>query len=157
RDRRPRMKGTLDGRLGKAVQSLRWLPAYGWRCMKKRPPDDGPVHLMIAIANHFEPEWAGTPGAYADRAERERRVDSWCRTYPHMADPWRDAEGMPVRHTYFYPAEHYDKGLLDRLAMHCRDGWGEVEIHLHHGIERPDTAENTRRMLQSFRAALAEH
>ncbi|MFZ0798297.1 MAG: hypothetical protein WAM98_10970, partial [Terriglobales bacterium] len=58
-------------------------------------------------------------------------------------------------HTYFYPAEQYDEGLLDMLADHCHAGWGEVEVHLHHGTARPDTAENTRRVLTEFRDRLA--
>jgi hypothetical protein len=41
------------------------------------------------------------------------------------------------------------------LADHCHAGWGEVEIHLHHGIPHPDTAENTRRLLTEFRDRLA--
>ena len=37
-------------------------------------------------------------------------------------------------------------------------GFGEVEIHLHHGVGQPDTAENTRRALEHFRDVLAwEH
>jgi hypothetical protein len=36
------------------------------------------------------------------------------------------------------------------------DGMGEVEIHLHHGVERPDTADQTRRALTEFRDLLAE-
>src|SRR5262249_2162823 len=33
-----------------------------------------------------------------------------------------------------------------------------IEIHLHHGVEKPDNAENTRRMLETFRDTLAyEH
>src|SRR5438105_10289813 len=41
------------------------------------------------------------------------------------------------------------------LAEHCHAGWGEIEIHLHHGIPEPDTAENLRRTLIAFRDALA--
>ena len=41
------------------------------------------------------------------------------------------------------------------IAEHCHSGWGETEIHLHHGIPQPDTAENTRRMLTEFRDRLA--
>jgi hypothetical protein len=33
---------------------------------------------------------------------------------------------------------------------------GEVEIHLHHGVEKPDTAENLRKSLVEFRDILAE-
>src|SRR5205085_1154013 len=42
-------------------------------------------------------------------------------------------------------------------AEHCQSGWGEIEIHLHHGIKSPDTAENTRRAIVEFRDALARH
>jgi len=41
------------------------------------------------------------------------------------------------------------------LAEHCHAGWGEIEVHLHHGAPRPDTAENTRRLLSEFRDYLA--
>ena len=56
---------------------------------------------------------------------------------------------------YFYPAEDYDESVIDRLAEHCHSGWGEIEIHLHHGVEAPDTKEKTFRVLVEFRDALA--
>lgn len=142
----------------KALRSLRWLPAYGWQRATRRIPDSGPVHVILAIANHFEPElMPSVPGEYADLDERERRVEAWCQEYRALTDPWRDVDGSPLRHTYFYPAEHYHKRLIDHLAAHCRAGWGEIEVHLHHGIQAPDTAEHTRRMLIDFRDALAGH
>jgi hypothetical protein len=82
-------------------------------------------------------------------------VEYWAREYPRVVDRWRDHDGRPLVHTYFYPAEQYDQGLLEMLADHCQAGWGEVEIHLHHGTPRPDTAENTRRVLAEFRDCLA--
>jgi hypothetical protein len=42
------------------------------------------------------------------------------------------------------------------LATLQREGYGEVEVHFHHGIERPDTEENTRHALETFRDTLAE-
>jgi len=72
-----------------------------------------------------------------------------------LVDPYRDHEGHSFCHTYFYPAEQYDEPLVQRLANHCHEGWGEIEIHLHHGLERADTAENTHRQLAEFRDALA--
>jgi len=114
--------------------------------------------VMLAIANHFEPgNVPGMPGEYAEPDERRRRVEAWCSDYQALADRWRDADGSPLQHTYFYPAEHYEKPLIDHLAAHCRAGLGEIEIHLHHGIQEPDTAENTRRVLLEFRNALASH
>lgn len=149
---------SLGNQSAKAGRSLRWLPAWLWQCLARRPPRQRPVHLIIAIANHFEPENSpGTLGRFADPRERRRRLELWCRDYPTLAAPWRDAEGRPLRQTYFYPAEHYDPTLIARLAEHCAEGWGEIEIHLHHGIEAPDTVDNTRRALLEFRDALAKH
>jgi hypothetical protein len=36
------------------------------------------------------------------------------------------------------------------------EGFGEVEVHFHHGVEKPDTAENTKHILEDFRDVLAE-
>jgi hypothetical protein len=133
----------------------RWLPSYAWQRITRSAPR-GTVHLIIALADHFEPAIVPENGrARAPLAEQERRVEKWCSDYPRAVDSWRDQEGRPFAHTYFFPAEQYDRGLVDRLAEHCHSGWGELEIHLHHGIDEPDTAENTRRMLVEFRDALA--
>lgn len=133
-----------------------WLPAYTWQRCVRRLPDIRPLHLVIGVADHFEPmNRSGASDTPVDRREQERRLTTWCREYPAAVEVWRDAEGQPLRHTYFYPAEEYDDTLVDRLAEHCHAGWGEIEIHLHHGVEAPDTAENTKRTLIEFRDALA--
>src|SRR5260370_8720931 len=120
------------------------------------PPARGPVHVILVMADHFEPAIEPEDGQKrAPRPEQERRLEWWLREYPKVVDRWRDHDGRPVVHTYFYPAEQYDQGLLEMLADHCHAGWGEVEIHLHHGIPHPDTAENTRRVLTEFRDRLA--
>jgi hypothetical protein len=132
----------------------RWLPSYAWQRLTRSVPR-GRVHLIFALADHFEP--AIVPGdgrARAPFSEQERRVEEWCAEYPRAVDSWRDHEGQPFVHTYFYPGEQYDRGLVDRIAEHCHRGWGEIEIHLHHGVDAPDTAENTRRQLVEFRDAL---
>jgi hypothetical protein len=111
--------------------------------------------VILAIADHFEP--AIDPGAGPDRvprSEQESRLDWWTREYPKVIDAWRDHDGSPLIHTYFYPAEQYDEGLLDMLGAYCHAGWGEIEIHLHHGSSHPDTAENTRQTLTEFRDRL---
>ena len=67
-----------------------------------------------------------------------------------------DADGTKFRHTNFYPAEQYDKEILNKLADLQKDGLGEVEVHLHHGIHEADTTENLRSQLVEFRDKLAE-
>lgn len=134
---------------------FRILPGYLWQQLT-RPRPKGPVHLIFALADHFEPSIVPENGlARAPHDEQERRLEFWRREYPKVADTWRDSDGRPFVHTYFYPAEQYDKGLIDRLAEHCHAGWGEIEIHLHHGMETADTADNTRRQLLEFRDTLA--
>ena len=130
------------------------LPSATWRALDA--PVRGPVHLIFALADHFEPAIDPEDGRKrVPRCEQERRLEWWMREYPKIADQWRDHDGRPFVHTYFYPAEQYDQGLLEMLADHCHAGWGEVEVHLHHGIPHPDTAENTRRVLTEFRDRLA--
>lgn len=96
--------------------------------------------------------------ARAPYSQQEQRVERWCREYPRVVDQWRDSDGRPFVHTYFYPAEQYDRGHISRLADHAHAGWGEIEVHLHHGIPNPDTAPSLRNMLVTFRDTLAlEH
>jgi hypothetical protein len=142
----------------KLSYGIRVLPAY-FRQRIGRRARRGPVHLMIAMADHFEPSIVPEDGMLrAPYAEQEYRLDSWCHEYPRLADAWRDGDGHPFVHTYFYPAEQYDRRLMQQLAEHCHAGWGEVEIHLHHGVVVPDNPQNTRRQLLKFRDTLAsEH
>ena len=138
----------------KVTYASKVLPGATWRALGTSPR--GQVHLMIAMADHFEPAIDPADGLKrVARSEQERRVEWWSREYPNAVDRWRDHDGRPFVHTYFYPAEQYDEGLLQMLAEHCHAGWGEVEVHLHHGVTEPDTAENTRRTLTEFRDRLA--
>jgi hypothetical protein len=142
----------------KLVRTIRWLPGYAWqRFIRRSIPAEG-VHLMIAVADHFEPAiLPHTNGGRAAREDQEGRVERWCRDYPKAVRDWPDSDGRTFCHTYFYPAEQYDRELIERLAEHCHDGWGEIEIQLHHGTWTPDTPANTRRQLVESRDALAGH
>jgi hypothetical protein len=132
----------------------RIIPSYSWKKIIL-PAPSGPVHVIVAVADHFEPAIMPQDGcARASYTEQERRLERWCMEYPLLANEFRDHEGRPFQHTYFYPAEQYDKGLIDRLADHCHEGWGETEIHLHHGVQAAATAEETRKTLIAFRDAL---
>lgn len=120
-----------------------------------RQHSTGRTHLIITIADHFEP--AIVPGHGQKRATQdvqEQRLERWCKEYPVLAREWCDSGGHPLQHTYFYPAEQFNRTLIDQLAEHCREGWGEVEIHLHHGLDAPDTPENMRRVIVEFRNEL---
>jgi hypothetical protein len=68
----------------------------------------------------------------------------------------RDHDGTPFRHTNFFPAEQYEFRRLEMMSALQAEGFGEVEVHFHHGVDEPDTAENTRHVLENFRDVLAE-
>ena len=136
----------------------RCFPAYAWQRLTRRIPG-GQVHLVIALADHFEPSsLPGENAGYAPKDVQQKRLDTWCEEYPRNFDHFHDSEGHAFTHTYFYPAEQYERELLEQLAGLCHAGWGEVEVHLHHGTSEPATAETTRQQLVGFRDALArEH
>ncbi|HEV7797858.1 MAG TPA: hypothetical protein VGO73_06870 [Pyrinomonadaceae bacterium] len=131
--------------------SLPWLLRYpAWRAgefMSRTRDSGGPSHLIFVVANHFEPGLGQTA---------LRRLEKWCKLARATGDAVRDHDGTPFRHTNFFPAEQYERPLLEMCAALQTDGYGEVEIHLHHGVDQPDTAENTRRQLETFRDVLAE-
>jgi len=135
----------------KVKWSLPWLLRYpAWRAgelVSRARDSSGPTHLIFVVANHFEPGLGHTA---------LRRVEKWCDLARATGDSIRDHDGTPFRHTNFFPAEQYERPLLEMLSNLQADGYGEVEIHLHHGVDQPDTAENTRQMLERFRDVLAE-
>jgi hypothetical protein len=65
----------------------------------------------------------------------------------------RDADGSYPQHTFFYPEEEYRREHLNRLAVLCATGYGDVEIHLHHD---GDTEERLREKLSRFKRTLHE-
>src|SRR6266700_7366561 len=131
--------------------SLPWLmryPAwrYGeWAIRDKESPH--PSHLVFLVANHFEP---------ATDEQGLVQLEKWCHMARVTGNAVRDHDGTPFRHTNFFPAEQYHKPLLDQLAALQAEGLGEVEIHLHHGVDKPDTPESFKRVLVDFRDVLAQ-
>jgi hypothetical protein len=117
-----------------------WLPAY------MRRPTPAPVaglqHVLFCFVDHYEPQWAKP-----DYATEVRRVDEWLERYPLMASEFKDADGCNPKHTFFYPQEEYRREHLDKLAELCKQGFGEIEIHLHH---HNDTEAGLRSKLTEF-------
>ena len=127
----------------------RWIWSYIHESHTRYlPKPDETVHLILCIADHYEPLFGGVP-----LQQGRRRVEHWLQAYPEQFGRFRDSDGRTPRHTFFFPAEQYDAELLEPLTQLCASGFGEVEIHLHHDN---DTAANLRRTLCEFRDALAQ-
>lgn len=116
-------------------------------------PRDTPVRLFLCVADHYEPMNGNAPPAV-----QAERVTRWVTEYPRSFAGITDSRGRPPQHTFFYPAESYledEQSVrhVERLAGLCRDGFGDVEVHLHHDN---DTSANLTRTLTDFTHHLHE-
>ena len=128
--------------------SDKWLPGY-FRSVMSRPRGfSGKRHLMVCIADHFEPFQGGDDVGFA-----LEQVARWQGALPRISEAATDSGGSHPKHTFFYPQEDYHPDILNRLAALCHRGHGEVEVHLHH---HNDTAEGLKEKLVTFRDQLHE-
>jgi len=114
-----------------------WFPDFARWAMTPAEPVEGPRHLLVFYTDHFE------PGTHFDRIQR------WESDFPRLASAHRDHEGRPHQHTWFYPAEQQIDANLIGLQRLVTGGFGEVELHYHHG---PDTYQS---MQEKLRQAVA--
>src|SRR5262249_49499682 len=110
--------------------SLPWLTRYPlWRAqqsLRRIADGDSPRHLILLVANHFEPGWT-EDGAVLDWSRQLARLDDWIQQARAIGRAVQDCDGTAFRHTYFYPAEQYHGRLLERLVELQAEGLGEVE------------------------------
>lgn len=122
-----------------------WLLPYFSQSLNRRekPNKDEPVHIMLSVVDHFEPFFGGV-----DRKTAENRVKQWVERYPVFAGKYQDADGKMPQHTWFYPP-HLDHCFLKDLVGLCKQGYGEIEMHLHHNHMEPfpDTSETLRQKI----------
>jgi hypothetical protein len=106
-----------------------WLPGHLWR---HRPfdlrslPAGLPVDVRVLVSDHFEPA-----RRFGDKAA-VASVQSWCAEYERLAGDFRDCDGRPPQHTWFYRFDYPNEGCLRALSECAFRGFGEVEFHLHH-------------------------
>jgi hypothetical protein len=129
----------------------RWLGAYARQLAKRvaAPESEGPRHILFAVCDHYEPLWGGA----GDSVGRDR-VMKWATDYGPAFDEFRDADGRPPRHSFFFPGEQYRPEYLDTLGGLVRAGYGEVELHLHHD---GDDAQRLAHDLSSYTTSYALH
>jgi hypothetical protein len=120
--------------------TLRWLGRVTADRFRKI---DAPIHIFFCTTDHYEP---GSGGVSADR---ERAiVDELLTVYPKMADAHRDHDNCVPRRSWFFPPHYHRYGTLPKLVSLCARGYGEIELHLHHGKTAPDTEANLRETIQ---------
>lgn len=128
-----------------------WIPGYLQHlATQKRRRSPGQRHLLFALCDHYEPLWGKATSPETGRA----RVQAWREGYPELASAFRDADGMPPRHTFFFPGEEYAPEFLQPLAELCQESLGEVELHLHHD---GDTSEGLRHDIELYLDRFASH
>jgi hypothetical protein len=100
------------------------------------------LHVFLAVCDHYEPDW-GRPTANVaiERASR------WAERFPIVHGDFADCLGRPPQHTFFYPADEYRAECVDLVAELCRQGFGDVDVHLHHDH---DTEESLREKLLDY-------
>lgn len=131
-----------------------WVGAYFrhmWRrtLVRRGLRRDTKIHVLFCMVDHFEPVSAGST------YEQERvRLDDWLKRYPLLASRHHDSDGRPPQHTWFYPAENYRTEYLDDLARLCEQGFGEIELHLHHGH---DTGASLTKKIEAALSDFAKH
>ena len=142
--------------LTKLKWNLPWLVRYPFERISNRLQQNAfeKKHIIFTIADHFEPSWSNH--GLLDLDNQLRRLDEYYEMARQTGEAVTDADGTKFRHTNFYPAEQYDRRILDKMAAMQAEGLGETEIHLHHGVDAPDTAENLQKVLLEFRDCLAQ-
>jgi hypothetical protein len=74
--------------------------------------------------------------------------------YRALADKHIDSDGIKVQHTFYYPIESFRAFEVDSLVGLCAEGYGEVEVHLHH---KDDTSESLRKLFSDGIDSLQAH
>lgn len=127
-----------------------WFISYGLQRVSQALRHNGrhkPTHIFICVCDHFEPLRGGVNDEIG-----LKRVQRWVAEYKAIADRYKDIDGAHPMHTIFYPIEEYRPRYMELLADFCRQGYAEVEIHLHHDN---DTADNLRKTLLDFKELLS--
>ena len=97
-----------------------------------KPKPQGAIHIMFAFVDHFEPG-----NRNATSKQQKSRVDAWIERYPSLASRHRDSDGICPQHTFFFPPHYDTHNHLERVVGLCSQGYGEVEMHLHHDRQPP--------------------
>jgi hypothetical protein len=145
--------GLLAVLAGGAIAAIRarnmqyWIGSYAFpEEPRPRWHIDDELDVFIAVCDHWEPECYG-----ASHERARERVRRWVEEYPALLSEYRDVNGRPPQHTFFFPEDEYRPEYLDELRPLIEAGFGDVDVHLHHD---GDTSQQLRDKLEAFRETL---
>ncbi len=95
-------------------------------------PEDKDIHVIVLIVDHFEP-------SRREGALGVRKVRDWCEKYEEIAILHTDSDGRFSQHTWFYRYDYPNYECIRILSEYAYKGFGEIEFHLHHGYDTPET------------------
>lgn len=104
-----------------------WLGDYCRWCLADafRAKVSATTHIVFLFVDHFE------------LAGKQPRLADWISKYPSLASRHADADGAPPKHTWFYALDLMREDELDAMRLLVEAGYGEVELHWHHGHDTP--------------------
>ena len=122
------------------VNLLRTIPKH---VRRRLWPHSKPIHVLFCMVDHFEPGTGNVPVEIEKQRMREL-LDK----YPILCEKHKDSYGNPPKRTWFFPPHYHRNNNLKELVGLCRAGYGEIELHLHHGKIKPDTPENLEKTIK---------
>ncbi len=97
------------------------------------PSPHKPLHVFLAVCDHFEPMH------HTDDAGAAARLRRWQEDYPKLASEFRDSSGRGPRHTFFYPVEQWNDAHIAAIRVICAATGSEIEVQLHHDGDSEDS------------------
>lgn len=129
------MKNIFEKTYNLFSTSIKWTIQSNIKKYKRKQKK--PVHILFCMVDHYEP---GTGGVTVEIAKN--RIHLLISEYPKIAEKHKDHYGNPAKRTWFFPPHYHCHYHLKNLVSLCEKGYGEIELHLHHGKAVADTPEN---------------
>jgi hypothetical protein len=123
------------------INAFIWLPDYVFNS-PALDDEENITDIIFLVVDHWE------PGGNIDI------VNTWMQQYRKLADRHIDSDGIKLQHTWYYPLDQFRGFEVDSLVQLCREGYGDVEVHLHH---KDDNSESFRMKMKNGIDSLQAH
>ena len=103
-----------------------WLPNYVLEDNSVEPVE-GVTDIIFFVPDHWEPGGNLEP------------LNLSLKGYRSLCDQHKDADGIGFQASFFYPINSFRGFEVDSLVKMCAQGGGDIEVHLHHHGDTPET------------------